>query len=144
MNLVSRYLLKNAGGILLGVLTRDVSLKQEISRAAQEVYNSWEQDPEEGDPELGFGGICDRVSQAITDVVIHKYPHLDVADGGMDGDDHAFPVFYNDTEAVAIDIPPHVYETGGGYSWKKREGVTVHPDDIVMYGVERKYLVGDY
>lgn len=31
-----------------------------------------------------------------------------------------------------MDIPPRVYETGGGYSWKKIPDVVFKSDDIVI------------
>lgn len=32
-----------------------------------------------------------------------------------------------------VDIPPEVYESGSGYSWKKKPDVAIHRDHVVLY-----------
>jgi hypothetical protein len=32
-----------------------------------------------------------------------------------------------------VDIPPSVYETGGGYNWKKKDGIKFTPSDLVVH-----------
>lgn len=113
------------------------SIKPEIAVAAQKVYDEWEQDEEGFDPELGSGGICDQVSEAIGSVIAGRLEGVDVTEGGQEGDDHSWVIAYNDTEAYGVDIDPGVYETGGGYSWRKREGVTIRPDHVDVFPVDR-------
>jgi hypothetical protein len=112
-------------------------LRPELAAAAQTVVDDWVLDE---DDDYGGGGVCDDVAQALSGV-ISSLPGVEVVDGGHDGDDHAWVVVYDDTEAFAVDVPPGVYETGGGYAWKKIEGAKVSPDDIVIEPVLRSDVV---
>lgn len=123
-------------------LIAGASLKQELlllrpqmAQAAQEVYDGWEQDDQGVDEELGSGGICDAISQAIGGVIASSIDTVELADGGQDGDDHAFIIAYNEDESYGVDIPPSTYETGGGYNWRKVEDVKFGPQDIEIFDV---------
>lgn len=105
------------------------SLKPLMAAAAQEIYDSWEG---EDDPELGSGGICDMISNAIGSILASNIDNLEIAEGGQDGDDHAFIVASRDNENYIVDIPYWIYESGGGYSWKKKLGVKIKPSDVVV------------
>ena len=115
-----------------------MSLRTEFIKAAQHIYDEWEQNDDGEDDEYGGGGICDTVAQEIQGIIAGKLKDVEMTDGGHDGDDHAWTVCYNDTEAYGVDIPPHVYEIGGGYSWEKRPGVTFHEQDVVIFKINRK------
>lgn len=117
-------------------------LRPEIARAAQEVLDGWEQDEDGYSEDFGGGGACDAISSAIATIVYNAIEGVELVDGGHDGDDHAWNVVYDDSEAYSVDIPPHVYETGGGYSWQKVDGATVSPDDVVIEPVRRSDVVG--
>ncbi len=119
------------------------ALRSEIAKAAQEVLDSWHQDEEGYDEQFGGGGACDAINAEIQRIV-GSVDGVEVVDGGHDGDDHAWTVVYDDKEAFAVDIPPGVYETGGGYSWTKIEGATVSPDDVVIEPVRRSDVVGSF
>lgn len=112
--------------------------RPEIAKAAQAVYDSWAQDAGGMDEELGSGGICDEVAEAIASVFSMK--GYDTTSGGQDGDDHAYTIVYDQNKAYAVDIPCQVYEIGGGYSWKKRPGVMIQASDVAVWEVERKDL----
>lgn len=118
------------------------SLRPRLAEAAQEVIDSWEQDEDGCDEEFGSGGICDSVAQAMSSVLA-KIDGVDLSDGGQDGDDHAFVIVYGDKDAYAVDIPPGIYETGGGYSWRKIEGAVVRPSDVSVYEVRRSDVAPD-
>ena len=111
-----------------------LNLRGEIAKLAQQEYDSWEQDEEGVNEELGTGGICDGVCRAIQDLLVDN--GFTVKDGGQDGDDHAFTFAYKDGKAYGVDIPPHVYESGGGYSWVKKGGVVFEPSDIAIWEVD--------
>ena len=119
------------------------ALRSELALAAQAVVDEWQQDEEGVDEELGGGGVCDRVSDAMSSVVSNKIDGVEFTEGGQPGDDHAYFIVYDEDEAFAVDIPPSVYETGGGYSWKKRQDAKIEPADISIYEVERD-LVADW
>ena len=104
------------------------ALRQDIANAANKILDAWQQDDDGMDEEFGSGGACDAIAHEIQGILSqHGY---DVSEGGQDGDDHAWVVVYDDATALAVDIPPGVYETGAGYSWKKIEGAHVNPEDI--------------
>ncbi len=110
-------------------------LRPKLAAAAQEIYEAWQPDEEGFDEELGTGGICDRVAEALASV-INEALEINIDEGGQEGDDHAFLLVDNDVEAFIVDIPPGVYETGGGYNWAKREDITIEPGDVFISQVD--------
>ena len=109
------------------------ALRGELSKAANEILDEWEQDVDGVDMIYGSGGCCDAVARAMSSVLsIYGY---DTSDGGQDGDDHAFVVVNDGKRAFAVDINPRVYETGGGYIWKKLEGAHILPKNIEIFEV---------
>jgi hypothetical protein len=120
------------------------ALRPALAEAAQAVVDEWEQEEDECgvcvDEELGAGGCCDRVADALREVIAQHLPDVEVTDGGQPGDDHAWIVVYDDREAFAVDVPPGVYETGGGYSWKKVPDAKVAPEDVTIDAVPREWI----
>ena len=110
-------------------------LRPKLVAAAQAVLDAWEPDEEGYDEVYGSGGACDDVADAMADVVIGAglVPHQ----GGQDGDDHAFLIVTTEDnqQPHRLDIPPGVYETGGGYNWQKRDGVRLSPRDVVIQDI---------
>lgn len=102
-----------------------------LTAAAQEVYDNWIQDAEGLDPELGTGGICDRISNALSSVLAGA--HLESEEAGQEGDDHSFLLVKTKGESFFLDLPSYLYETGGGYRWKKRPNVRFSPQDFVIW-----------
>lgn len=108
------------------------SLHQKIIKAVQQVYDLWEQDEDEGDPELGFGGICDLIAEEIISVLDKSnIEAVSMNSEGM-GENHTWVVAKFREGVFMIDIPPEVYESGGGYFWKKKKGVNFHPEMISL------------
>ena len=120
-----------------GLGARLRALRPALARAAQKVVDEWAQDDEGVDEEFGTGGACDAVARAMDDVIGQKIPEARLVDGGHEGDDHAFLVVLTDDEAYVVDVPASVYETGGGYRWRKRVGARVMADDVVVERVRR-------
>ena len=118
------------------LVTQIRRLVPSLAKAAQKEYDAWDQDEDGVDEEFGTGGICDRIAEAFSEV-LSRLPNVEIVEGGQDGDDHAYVIALTDTEAVAVDIPPRVYETGGGYSWKKRQGVRFDSSDVVLDPLDR-------
>ena len=104
-----------------------MSLRPEITRVAQEIYDEWELDDE-----WGRGGICDEIADAIAGVVASNIEDIEIEEGGHEGDDHAYIIADKDGEKYIIDLPHHLYEAGGGYAWKKIQNVKFQEDDVVI------------
>jgi hypothetical protein len=117
-----------------------LALRPQLAAAAQTVVDVWEQNEEGEDDELGTGGLCDRVADAMRGVLDGLGDDVSVTDGGQDGSDHNYLVVHNTTEAYEVDVPPGVYETGGGYSWHKIEGATIEPEDVVVEAIPRSWI----
>lgn len=109
------------------------SLRQEFAIAAQEVIDGW--DGNGDDPDFGSGGCCDLVSQALMNVIVSNFGDIDVEEGGQDGDDHSWVFATRGDEKCGVDIPFNVYEYGGGYNWKKKQGVRVGVDDVAIWKI---------
>jgi hypothetical protein len=113
------------------------AIRPGMAKAAQAVYESWEQNEEGVDEELGTGGICDQIAEALAGVIYGSIKDVAVDSGGQEGDDHAWLVVVasGSREAYGVDIPCRIYETGGGYSWKKRPEVVFQPEDVQIFKV---------
>jgi len=116
--------------------TQLLQLRSRIAGAVQKIYDEWKQDEEGVDEEVGCGGICDQVAQAIEGVIAEHIGDAELLQGGQDGDDHAWVIVARGPEAYGVDIPPNVYESGGGYRWKKKQGVAFEPEHVDVFPVE--------
>lgn len=120
------------------LIDRIKKLRPQLARAAQGAIDAWDQDDEGLDDELGEGGVCDQVAANLGLVIMEACPDVTIAEGGHDGDEHAWVIAYDDTDAVGVDVPPGVYETGGGYRWKKIKGAVVRPSDVEVWKLNRR------
>ena len=66
-------------------------------------------------------------------MVCEELPDATVEEGGHDGDDHAWLVVTVNNERFGVDIPADLYETGGGYNWKKLPDVKFCPEDVDVF-----------
>lgn len=112
-----------------------LALRPRLAAAAQKVYDDWEQDEDGMDEMLGSGGICSEIAVAFQGVIERQALDTQYFEGGQEGDDHGFLVVQRDDEAYGVDIPPGVYESGGGYNWRKKVGVVIRPDHVVVFPV---------
>lgn len=109
------------------------SLKPQFAAAAQQIYDKWDQsDSEYGDPELGFGGICQDIAAAISDVINNNSSLEATTMSAQCGEQHVWAIVKTPDGIYEVDIPPCVYETGGGYNWQKIPEVTFGECDIVV------------
>lgn len=116
-----------------GQLYRELTaLRGRMARAAQRVYDRWDPD------EYGGGGICDDVASELLDVALSARSAEEGRVAGWAAD-HAWALVWNDglREACKVDIPPGVYETGGGYSWEKVEGARFSPGVVGIEDISR-------
>lgn len=125
---------RGVGAVVRAFKQRLLAARPAMAVAAQRVLDDWQQDDEGFDEEFGTGGACDAVAEGLISVILEEAGASDAVCGGAEGDDHEFVYAWDDEtrEAYLIDIPPGVYETGGGYSWRKRQGVVLDADDIVI------------
>lgn len=111
--------------------------KPAMCQFAQQVYNEWDQSGEDGDPELGFGGICDLIAEQICHILGGEgIECISWNSGGM-GENHTSVIANLADGVFEVDIPPHVYETGSGYTWYKKPEVVFDPHDVVITRLEQ-------
>ncbi len=106
-------------------------LVPKMVRAAQKVYNEWDQSDPDND-ELCGGGICQDIADRIASVLnSHGIDAATVDNQGM-GEQHVWTVAKVDDGVYEIDIPPNNYERGGGYTWKKIPDVEFTPNSLYI------------
>jgi len=97
--------------------------------AAQKEYDEWEQDDEGIDSMLGSGGLCQNIANALASVAWEHGFECTLVSAEI-GEQHVWIVVQTDDGVYSVDIPPYVYETGGGYTWKKIPNVKFTSNDI--------------
>ncbi len=110
--------------------TELVAIRPLIIEAAQKIYDNWDQTDEDS------GGICDEVENAISSIISNETSAEETELGGQDGDDHAWTIVKKGNKIYGVDIPPSVYETGSGYSWKKRKNVKFEINDVDIFEIK--------
>jgi hypothetical protein len=112
------------------------ALRPLMAEVAQMAYDSWEQDEDGVDVEYGDGGICDKIDNDMMSVVSSNIADVDIFEGGQQGDDHAWSIVRLGNQSFGVDLSAWKYESGSGYSWKKRTGVTITPDMIDIFKID--------
>ena len=108
-----------------------------MADAAQKVYDEWQQNEHGWDEELGYGGPCQQISDAMSEVITVNIENVEVMPGGHEGDEHSFYIYYIDHEAWGVGIPYDIYEIRHGlYVWEKLPGVVFEPNDIQIFPVD--------
>ena len=110
-----------------------LKLRPQMAKSAQAVYDDW-------DEEESGGGICDEISGALSDVIADHILDIDVEEGGHDGDDHSWLIVSKEFDGTSyrcgVDIPPDIYERGGGYSWEKGGGVRFSSNNVDVWDID--------
>lgn len=109
-------------------------LRTKIAAAAQKIYDEWEQDEFGEDPELGTGGICQLIADAMADV-LHEEDEPKWVSRDCAGDEHvALYATPDDGQTTyLVDIPYSLYEERKGFlEWVKLPGVTFLPGFVVF------------
>lgn len=105
-----------------------------IAMAAQKQYDQWAQDEEGYDEELGSGGIChliaDDLADILNDVGVECSTVCDTSE------QHVYLVCKFKEGVYSIDIPYHVYESGGGFTWKKKKDVKFDTSHVIIYPLD--------
>ena len=93
-------------------------LKPLFVQAAQKEYDDWAQDEDGMDEVLGTGGICQDIAEKIASILSqHGFDCTTVSQ--QIGEQHVYVIAKTEDGVYEVDIPPYVYETGGGYNWRK-------------------------
>lgn len=106
--------------------------KKQLATIAQTIYDKWDaSDKYYGDWQVGFGGIChliaDEITSHLNDIGIYAQTV------SSDAEVHVYVVTKTKEGVYLVDIPPHLYETGGGYNWKKIPEVVFNENYIVIH-----------
>jgi hypothetical protein len=112
------------------------ALKPKLAQAAQQVYDKWDASDEvDGDFNVGFGGICHLIADAMAEVIEENIPGAATTTLSHDSMVHVSVVAWDEAteepqedddpdeprwiDLYHVDIYPYFYETGGGYNWQK-------------------------
>lgn len=116
------------------------ALKPQLAAAAQKVYDAWDASDEEyGDWQVGAGGICHLIADAMLGVIYDNIPDIKATTISSTYEVHVYVIAGRTTvnedgeteeDYYSVDIRPYNYETGGGYNWKKIPDVTFTPDMV--------------
>lgn len=97
----------------------------EISRIAQQVYDDWDEDDQDT---YAGGGICHLIADPVSSYLwANGFPASQVS---SNFEQHVYTVFVVQEGVYQLDIHYSHYETGGGFSWKKKPGVLFDSDII--------------
>lgn len=124
-----------------------------ILKRVQEEYNAWqvptgEQDDYENEKyepyfspdgyEQTEGGLCHIFADIIVDEISKE--GIEIYSVSSCHEQHVYTVFrINEGDMAGVyqlDIPYSVYETGGGFSWKKIKDVEFNVDDFYIYKLD--------
>lgn len=97
------------------------ALFHQISQIGQKEYDQWSQDETGYDEAVGHGGICHLIADQIV-MFLDKMGYESLTHS-LDSEVHVLVVVKLTDGIYWIDIPYHLYETGGGYVWKKKPNI---------------------
>lgn len=106
-------------------------LKIELVKAAQKVYDEWEQNEEGYCDYLGYGGICQDIAEAMAEVLLNNNIECSTVSQQV-GEQHVYVIAKIEDGVYEVDISPYTYESGGGYCWKKIPDVVFDESDIII------------
>ena len=112
------------------------TLRFGLAAVAQVHLDQWRQDADGFHEVLGHGGICQDIATAMSDLLAEAgCPATAELYTEQEGG-HVFVMALFEEGAFMIDIPPRLYETGAGYVWRKRPGVRLCAEDVLMMKME--------
>lgn len=107
------------------------ALAHKMAAAAQKEYDDWD---ESNRDEYAGGGICHRIAEAICSILDHAGIGQ-VTTVSSDHEQHVYVAAAFKEGVFSIDIHWSLYETGGGFSWKKLPDVEFDQRDITFYKI---------
>lgn len=110
------------------------NIRSQLIEGAQDEYNKWQQDENGYDDEYGSGGICHLIADRMIDIIhqnltTHNKEVFAVSKNLSDVQ-HVNVLISLDDGVYEIDIPYSIYETGGGFTWKKIPDIIFKEDDV--------------
>lgn len=106
------------------------ALRPALAAAAQRVYDAWDASDVDGDWQVGFGGICHLIADALIEVLWGA--GIEATTVSSSHEVHVYVVARTADGVFLVDIPHGLYETGGGYNWTKIPEVTFDASDVVV------------
>ena len=110
-------------------------IKDELAAAAQNEYDNWIQDEHGYNDELGSGGICHLIADELIDVLYKHNIHRCQTVSSCH-EQHVYVVGQFREGIYLIDVPYQYYETGGGFTWKKRPNIKFDADYIHVHRLD--------
>lgn len=111
-------------------------LRLRLAKAAQEVYDDWEQDENGESYAYGSGGICDDVALALWEV-LYGMGYEDSATHHYESDNHTVVIVKMSDGVWEVDIPLHLYERGSWYAYKKVPNVTFTEESLAFTRISK-------
>lgn len=121
--------LENEEEQLLSVNQAKAAIPQ-ILAAAQRDYDNWNESDQDT---YAGGGICHIIADSICDVLWKIGVYCTPV--SCTHEQHVYVAAKFEEGVFTIDIPYVIYETGGGFSWKKIPDVKFEPSNVVFYKV---------
>ncbi len=103
----------------------------EMAKAAQKVYDDWDESDEDT---YAGGGICHFIAEELVGVLDHH--GIECQTVSSTSEVHVYAVAKVSDGVFVVDIPYDIYETGGGYSWKKRPDIRFAANDVTVSRVD--------
>jgi len=104
-----------------------VALRPAIAALAQETYDAWDED--NTDVYAG-GGICHLIADEIADALWEAgIPARTIS---SNFEQHVYILAQLATGVYEVDVHHSLYETGGGFCWKKLPDVKFYPEDVTI------------
>lgn len=75
---------------------------------------------------VGYGGVCHLIADEMVNLLYEN--DIDCTTISSDYAVHVYVVCKLEEGVFKVDIPYSLYETGGGYTWKKIENVSFNED----------------
>jgi|ERR1035437_4380320 hypothetical protein len=120
---------------LISVKKIDDNILNKIVAAAQKQYDEWAQNEEGYDEELGHGGICHLIADDLADILSGVGIECStVCDSSVQ---HVYLVCKFREGIYSIDIPYYFYESGGGFSWKKKKDIKFDSSHVIIHPIDR-------
>ncbi len=104
------------------------SLRPQLAAVAQAEYDQWDEDDIDT---FAGGGICHFIAEKLAEVL--DGAGIQCGTVSSTHEQHVYVVAVTPDGVYEVDVPYRIYETGGGFSWKKIPDVKFVPEDISIH-----------